>query len=610
MSKLNHLYKRNTKKNTHKTSSGSHLSSIAILAFLVSSIGIIVIIQAFRWQIIYAEKFKELSKSQYSKNEEETPQRGVIQASDGTVLAIDQPVWNVYATLSMNEDERDLFFSKKDKFVAEVSGILNLPLDEIASKITDDFVYAPLAKGISTEKKKALQEINIFGEGTEGFGLYFEKEEQRVYPNGSLAAHVLGFLGKNEKGEQIGQYGIQGYYFKDIAGKSGYSYEEKDSSGNVILTSEYEPVLPRSGKNFKLTIVPNVQAKVEDILEKGVKSARAKSGTAIIMNPKTGAIIAMANYPTYNPSEYWRVSEPWILKNRAVSDVYEYGSVQKPITFSIGIETKAIDPTYTCNDATGYLDLYKATGYEDLKGKKVYTWNRAAAGLQDIADIFKNSNNPCTAQAALKVNSSEYYSYLKDFGIGEFIGIGLQDEATSYMKPFDYWTRLDIITSSYGQSISATPLQILSALSTFANGGQRMRPYIISEISDENETIQIKPEVLSTPISKATADEIKKDLVLSVQRNSLGGFAKGLEQYDIAAKTGTAQVLDTVNGGYKDDATNDTVIGFAPADDPKMIMLVKLEEPQIANFASLTTVPIWKDIFLAVADNLEISKKN
>ncbi len=610
MTKLNHLYRKKGIHRSKASKAKKNISNISILAYGISFVALVVILQTFRWQILYADKFKNLSESQYSTTQTEIAPRGSITASDGTVLAVDQPVWNVYASLSTNENERKLFFDNKDKYIAEVSGILNLEQEEISSKLTDDFVYTSLIKGISTEKKKALEEANIFGKGTEGFGLYFENEEKRVYPNGTLASHILGFLGQNEEGEPTGQYGIQGYYFGDITGREGYSYEEKDSSGNVILTSEYEPVLPREGKDFNLTINPNIQSKVEEILEKGVKYARAKSGTAIIMNPSTGAIIAMANYPTYNPSEYWLVSESWILKNRAISDVYEYGSVQKPITLSIGLETESIDKDYTCNDKTGYLDLYEATGYEDLRGQKVYTWNRKASGLLDIAGIFKDSNNPCTAGVALKVNSLEYYSYLKDFGIGEFIGIGLQDETTSYMKSFEEWTRLDIITSAYGQSISATPLQIISALSTFANNGERMRPYIISEISDNDETIKIEPQVLSTPVSKETSDIIRDAMKVAVERNSLGGLADGLEEYSIGAKTGTAQVLDTEKGGYKDNVSNDTVVGFSPVENPKMIMLVKLEEPQIAQFATLTTVPVWKDIFLAIADDLEIAKKN
>jgi len=319
----------------------------------------------------------------------------------------------------------------------------------------------------------------------------------------------------------------------------------------------------------------------------------------------------MANYPSYDPNEYWRISEPWILKNRAISDVYEYGSVQKPITIAIALETGIIDKEYTCNDNKGYLDLYEATGYADQIGQKIYTWNRLPAGLLDLSGIFGKSNNPCTAQVALKMDFNQFYSSLKDFGVGEFIGIGLQEESTSYLRPKNLWTNLDIITTSYGQGgIAATPLQVLSAISTFANGGVRMRPYIISEIKDEKETIEIKPQILSTPISKETADIIKEALAKAVKENSLSAYALPLMDYDIAAKTGTAQIAREGIGGYDERFTNDTVIGFAPSNDPKMIMLVKLQEPKSAGFASLTTVPVWRDIFLAIADDLEIQKQN
>lgn len=328
------------------------------------------------------------------------------------------------------------------------------------------------------------------------------------------------------------------------------------------------------------------------------------------MDPKTGAIIAMANYPTYNPSEYWRASEAWILKNRAVSDVYEYGSVEKPITFAIALDTGAITEDYSCNDATGSLDLYKATGYEDLKGRYIYTWNKQASGKIDIAGVFAKSNNPCAAQAGLKVNFSQFYSYLKEFGIGQFIGIGLQEESTSYLKDYNLWTKLDQITASYGQGISATPLQIISAFSALANGGVRMRPYIISQITDDTETINIEPKVLSTPISKETAAIVSEALAKAVQEDLLGGLAKDLKKYDIAAKTGTAQIAKTGSSGYEENITNTTVVGFAPSDNPKFVMLVKLEEPQISTYAAYTSVPIWRSIFLAIKDDLEIQKAN
>lgn len=609
MASLHTLYSSQGK--THKKSSKTkRLDNIYLMGIGLSVFALIVLFQIFRWQILQADRFKSLANEQYKTNQIQSAQRGIITASDGTVLAVDQPTWNIYATLSMDPVERAIFFKNKEKFIAVVSSILGVEQSEIEAKITDTFVYAPLKKNVSTEKKKALETANIFGDGTEGFGMYFESEEKRIYPNGELAAHILGFIGQNESGVQVGQYGLQGYYFGDITGREGYSYEEKDSTGNVILTSEYEPILPREGKDFKLTIVPNIQSKVEKKLEEGVKKTRSKSGSAIIMDPQTGAIIAMANYPSYNPNEYWRASEPWILKNRTVADVYEYGSVQKPITLAIALESGAIDKDFKCTDKTGSLDLYKATKYPDLKGRFIYTWDKRADGTLDISGILRDSNNPCTAQVALRTNFADFYSKLKDFGIGEFIGVGLQEETTSYLRPYEQWTKLDLITASFGQGISATALQVISALSTIANDGERMRPYIISEITDNKETIKIEPQVLSQPISKDTANFITKALREAVQEGLLGGLvSKDLSKYDIAAKTGTAQIAKAGSAGYAKYITNATTVGYAPADSPKLILLVKLEEPEISEFATYTSNLVWRDIFLSIVNDMEIQKK-
>lgn len=608
MSQLNHLH-RNTNFKQKKTKEKS--SNLKIISLFITAFAGLIVIQAFRWQVLESKQFILLAQEQYGNSQRQSTSRGIITAGDGTILAVDEPVWGIYATLSLDEDERELFFKYKDKFIAEVSGILGLEKKDIEEKITDDFVYFPIAHGISTEKKQALEEADVFGKGTEGFGLYFESEEKRVYPNGELAAHILGFIGKNEEGEDVGQYGIEGFYFGDIVGEEGYTYEEKDSSGNVILTGEYEPILPRQGKDFTLTIIPVVQEKVEEILKKGVEYHQAKSGTVIIMNPKTGAILAMANYPTYNPNEYWLVSEPWVLKNRAVADVYEYGSVHKPITVAIALETESIEEDYTCDDSTGYLDLYEATGYSDLVGQKIYTWNRLPAGLLDLKNMLKASNNPCLARVALETGHEKYYPLLKEFGIGEFIGIGLQDEATSYIKPFEEWTKLDLITTAYGQSISATALQITSALSTIANNGQRMRPYIISQISDDDETITFEPQVLSEPISAETAQKVTQMMKYVAQEGDPKYYFTELNKhYSIAGKTGSAQIPKTDGPGYEEDKTNTTFVGFVPAEDAEMIMLIRLEEPKTSPYAALTAVPLWKDIFEAVADDLEIERIN
>jgi len=225
--------------------------------------------------------------------------------------------------------------------------------------------------------------------------------------------------------------------------------------------------------------------------------------------------------------------------------------------------------------------------------------------------MLKLSNNPCLARVALETGFQKYYPMLKEFGIGEFIGIGLQDEATSYLKPYDEWTKLDLITTAYGQSISATALQITSALSTIANDGQRMRPYIISEISDDDETIKFDPQVLSQPISVETAQKVAQMMKYVVQEGDPKYFFTELnKKYSIAGKTGSSQIPKLDGPGYEEDKTNTTFVGFAPTEDAKMIMLIRLEEPKSSPYAALTAVPLWKDIFEAIADDLEIPHLN
>jgi cell division protein FtsI/penicillin-binding protein 2 len=590
-----------SKKKTSK--SGYSLVTITIV-FL----GFLVLVQAFRWQILERERFLTLAAQQYSNTEKELPKRGKILAKDGTILAVDEPVWNVYASLSSDPKEREVFFSKKAEFVSEVAIELGISKEEINSKISDDFRHVKIYEGVSNGKKSALESIGVFS--IPNLGLYFEKDVKRSYPNNTLASHILGFIGQTSDGEYLGQYGIEGYYFSDIEGQAGYFSGEKDSSGNVILNEEYDPLQARSGKTFRLTIQPNIQLKVEEMLEEGVRKTQSKSGTAIIMNPETGAIIAMANYPNYNPNEYWLTQEPWIFKNLAVADVYEYGSVHKPITVGIAIES-GISKDFSCTDNTGYLDLYEATGYADLKGRKIYTWDKKPDGKQGFAEMFANSNNPCIARTALEVDYKYYYNKLKEFGIGSSINIGLQEESTSYLKPFDFWTRLDIITASYGQGISATPLQVISAVSTIANDGKRMQPYIVDAMI-ENDDINITiPQVISQPISEDTADTVAQMMRAVVEDGGIFDSEKErVKDYEISAKTGTAQVVKVGEVGYQEGATIASYIGFAPSSDPEMIMLVRLAESQTAEFSSYTAVPVWNDIFLEIVNDLEIPKRN
>ena len=566
-----------------------------------------IVLQMTRWQIIKKDYFTALAHSQYTDSQRQTSGRGIILASDSTILATDQPAWNVFANLSSIESERDDFFAEKEKYVAAVAGTLGMKKNDLDSRLFDEFRYVPIMYNISTQEKKALEEMRIFENQRPGFGFYFEKSEKRVYPNGQLGSHILGFMGKNDNGEDKGVYGIEGYYFGDISGTEGFTYEEKDAYGNVILTAEYEPILPRRGKDIKLTIVPAIQSKVEEVLKKGVEQHQAKSGSVIIMDPKSGAIIAMANYPTYNPNEYWLTQEPWIFKNKAVADVYEPGSIFKPITVSIGLETDTITPETICNDETGYFKMYEGTPDEAT----IYTWDGSPDGKITPEEYLQYSNNPCIAQTALAVGFEKYYPIMKKFGIGDFIGIGLEDEANHYLKPEADWIKLDLAVTAFGQSIAATPLQMTSALSVFANHGKRMKPHIVSEVSDENEVIKFEPYVVSEPISAKTANTVAAMLRSVVTKGEAKWiFDRYLKDYDLAGKTGTSQIPKEDSVGYYDDRTNATFVGFGPVEDPKFIMLIRLEEPSISEYAAETAVPVWVETFLKVVDDLEIPKKS
>lgn len=564
-----------------------------------------VLLQMSRWQIFGAEKYKALANSQYLNTQMQPSGRGNIYAADGSILATDRPAWDVFASLSSIENEREEFFKEKDKYVTTLSEILGVEKEALDAQLTEEFRYFSIKKGITPDEKKALEEVQIFEKQNPGFGLYFEKSEKRFYPNGSLASHVLGYMGADEDGNDIGLYGVEGFYFGDLLGTEGYTYQEQDAYGNVILTAEYEPVLPREGKDITLTIVPGIQKKVEEKLKKGVESHQAKSGSAIVMNPATGEIIAMANYPTYNPNAYWR-EEPWIFKNKSIADVYEPGSVFKPITVAIGLETGAINENTVCNDEKGYITMYEGTQDE----AKIYTWDKKPDGKITPAEYLQFSNNPCIATTALAVGHEKYFPVMKDFGIGDFVGLGLQDETNSYVRPYEEWLEIDLAVTSFGQGISTTPIQILSAISAIANDGKRMKPYVVKEVQNEDETIKFAPQVVSQPISEETADKVAVMMTSVVTGGDAKWvFDKYLREYDIAGKTGTAQIPKKDTVGYYTDRTNATFVGFAPVEDPKMIMIIRLEEPGLNEFAASTAVPVWVETFLAIADDLEVPKK-
>ena len=589
-----------------KSAPGIKFKNYKFIFYAFCLFGLLLIIFMFRWQVIQHDLWSAKAQNQYRSLSRAPKSRGVIYSSDGAILAIDEPAWNVYASLSSKESERKLFFSKKDLYITQIANILQIDPDSLRQKLTDDFRYVNIASGISDEQKKALEEAEIFtredmqkadlpGGLATSFGLYFEKVEKRVYPDGRLASHVIGFMGKNDQGEDIGQYGIEGYYFGDLIGYDITTTSEKDAFGNPILTVGYDPIRTRPGKSITLTIHSGLQSKVETVLKESVEKYKAKNGSVIIMDPQTGAILALANYPDYDPNEYAQAGSSWIYRNKAISDLYEPGSIQKPITTSIALESGKVKEDWICHDTTGYIELYEY---------KIWTWNRKPSGNITLSEILEQSNNPCTAQLAIMTGFDYYYPKLLEFGYGSLIGLGLQDEVATHLMPYNNWSRLDLATSAFGQGISITPLQILSATSAIANDGKRMKPYIVQKIEDDEETINYDPIILSEPISKETADKVTQMMVDTVQYGAQHRVFSSIlgQNYkldNIAGKTGTAQIAKKGEVGYDSSKTNMSFIGFAPADNPKMAMIVILNEPEVGRYAYESVVPTWAELYKA-----------
>ena len=560
-----------------------------VIVFGFVSIGLAA--QMYRWQVVGHEKYSELARVQHISDERLPSSRGTIYAADGSVLAVDEPVWDAYASVSSDESERERFDLQRETFLDTVSSVLGLERNEVDELLVPDFRHVLLKKEVTAEEKSALEDAALFG-------LYLEENERRIYPQGSLACHIVGFVGKNDYGEDVGNYGLEGYYAGDLLGVEGFQYEEKDSRGNVILTGEYDPVIPREGKNIVLTIEPGLQRRVETLIEKGVKDQKAKSGSVIVMDPSTGAILAMANYPRFNPTYYWKEDDPEVFRNKAISDVYEYGSVNKVLTLSMALEEGEITPETECIDDTGSIEVIDKT---------IYTWDKNPDGVLLPKDILRLSNNVCAVKTGQKVGIERFYDYMGKFGIGDFIGIGLQDEATSYFPPLEKWTLVDLAAASFGQAISATPLQIASAVSTIANDGVRMRPYIVDRIYDDSEDIDIVPEELGRVISEKSADQMQDMMETVVLDGEAKSWFRRLSQYSIAGKTGTAQIPYKDRYGYQEDKTNVTFVGFSPVHDAKMLMIVRLEEPGEQSLSAYTVVPVWIEIYENIALDLGIA---
>ncbi len=600
---------------THKKAYMEVRSKIMLFGFF--SLFFIVIVKLFQIQVLNHNRYKEMAENQYWTLQELPARRGNIVTADGYVLAGTQDDYLLYLEPKVVKDKYKLAHelgalladydkietarkekvkdAKKDSDAADEQET-DKPLAEefvnyeqkILDGLNSNLYWYPVRKNLSPEQ---MEEVR--SKGFEGVG--FEKEPQRYYPEGTLASHVLGFVGSDDKGDKLGYFGIEGALNDDLKGRPGKILEETDATGNPILAGGYRKIDPIAGRDVVLTVNRAIQYLVEKALKDGVKKYDAISGTVVVMDPFDGSVLAMANYPTYDPADF---AEEAVLEkgsefrrtverqNIAVAQTYEPGSVIKPLTVSSAVDLNLVNANSTFEDS----------GPVNYSGFFINTWDGSHYGTQTIVQLLQKSNNIGAAWVGTKVGADRLSEYFKDFGLGSKTGIDLEGEDTGIIRDPKDWTAIDTATASFGQSISATPLQVLNAFNVIANGGTLYQPKIISKIIDGNKVIEIPPRKIRTVISKATSDQMIPMLELAAD----GGEAKFfvLKDYKVAGKTGTAQIAE--NGKYAAEKTNATFVGFLSG-EKKISIIVKLQEPHSSIYAAETAAPLWMQITSGIA---------
>ncbi len=445
-----------------------------------------------------------------------------------------------------------------------------------------DFVDSSQIDQLS-KLKQQYEESNRFGENPDLptlRGLVWTPHLQRVYPENSLAANVIGFFPYLDRENARGFFGVEEEYNDLLAGTK--------QKVIVSLDPYVEQNIPTAppGASLVLTIDREIQSSIEEILDNAVKVNEAASGTIIVEDPKTGEILGMASTPRMNLNEYWTYANVYTsgnTYNKAIGQVYEPGSVFKVLTMASALDLGKVKPETTFND----------TGSIYVGGINIYNWDRGAWGEQTMVGCLQHSLNVCLSWVATQVGPTDFYTYLQKFNIGHRSNIDLSGEEVYPLSiPGDpTWYEVNLGTNSFGQGVAVTPIQMIEAASAIANDGKMMAPHILKSYIQNGQQYETNPTVAGMPISKETANTLTQMLATSLEGESSDALVDG---YRVAGKTGTAEIA--VNGQYSSNATNASFVGWGPVDNPQFIVYVWLEKPKSSIWGSVVAAPVFSDV--------------
>ncbi|MBU0473999.1 MAG: transpeptidase family protein [Bacteroidetes bacterium] len=547
-------------------------SRVLLIMFFVFIMLIVIVAKLFTIQVVDNEKYTKIAKRQQNKSVKIKAERGVIKDRNGEILSFTKN------DVSLFIDTRMTNKSEKEKIAKRFGKLFNKSEKHYLNILNSANKNICIEKKASKEKILLLSDLMING--------YFQIEDySRVYPYGSLASHILGFVDRNLDGVS----GVEKHFDKYLTGVDGYKFIENDVQGRVVTINQENSIEPTPGNNIQLTIDRNCQRILEEELNKGLKKYKGESAVGIIMDPSTGEILALTNQPDYDPANYNLFSDQE-RRNRALTDTYEPGSTIKPLIMSMLLEEELTKESELTNTENGNYKVKGATIRDTHNFLKLTS-----------TEIITHSSNVGIAKLSDKIDDDTFYRYLRNYGFGNLTSINLPGETPGFLKKPKQYSKISKNFIAFGYEISVTPIQLLNAYCALVNGGDLLQPYIIKSIKDEKENIveEFSRNKIRSVISEKTSKRVI-DMMKDVVVNGTGVEAQ-LPNMQVGGKTGTAQRL--INNKYSSSDYNSSFVGFFPADNPKYIALIVVMSPSIGKYGGRVAAPIFHEIALRIADS-------
>lgn len=534
---------------------------LRVVFWLLALSTVVLAVRITYWQTIGRGALLGLATGQLRSDLAIPAHRGVIRDRNGAILATTVDLRSLYAIPDRVPNHAAV--------AAQLGPLLGQDPTAIEKVLDSGAEWLYLKRRLPEEVA-----VRVAALGVPGLG--FQTEPKRLYPNETVGAHVLGFV--NDDG--VGQYGVEGRYDTVLKGADGRLLVDRDPANRALATGLRTEVPARNGADLTLTIDLVFQAAAERELRAAIEKEGAQGGSVVVLDPKDGAVLALASYPTFDPAKVGQ-ADPEALRDRSIAWTYEPGSTMKAVTVSGAIDQHVVTPSTTYNDV----------GYAIVGGRRLNNALDKAWGPTTVQQVLERSLNAGAAFIASRLGAEKLYDYLGRFGFGVPTGVDLAGEQTGTVRPLAQWYPVDLGTAAFGQGLSATPLQLAAAYAAIANGGTLYRPYVVASRRDADGEHRTAPVAVRRVITSETAATLRTMLTSAVDN----GLAKNasLAGYSVAGKTGTAQVPGE-DGRYMDDVYISSFAGFAPAENPRLVAVVVLDEPQSRLFGTVTATSAFR----------------